>query len=310
MSFVLTNNFLLNARGVTFFDSTSVSWAFDKNANKVTATVISAIPAGANPTASVGLAAVNGSASTFMRSDAAPALSVAITPTWSGLHTFGAGLTISAGVFTLNAHTLALSANATVGGTNTGDQTLPVGANPTASVGLAAVNGSASTWMRSDAAPALSVAIVPTWSGQHTFSAAVLLSGTLATIGANTIGMDFGSGARVFSFGASTTAIGALTLICASSNDSLNKNAFAVAVSAGSQTGITIGNSTDNAPVTHFGPISTNGVAPPAKVTGWGTPTGGAVVASYNGALATLIQTSNVVAQLIADLKAFGLYGA
>lgn len=43
-------------------------------------------------------------------------------------------------------------------------------ANPTASVGLTAVNGSASTAMRSDAAPPLSQAITPTWSGQHTFS--------------------------------------------------------------------------------------------------------------------------------------------
>lgn len=46
---------------------------------------------GANPTASLGLTAVNGSAATFMRSDAAPALSQSIAPTWSGLHTFSAG---------------------------------------------------------------------------------------------------------------------------------------------------------------------------------------------------------------------------
>lgn len=46
-------------------------------------------PTGANPSATVGLAAVNGAAGTFMRSDAAPALSVAIVPTWSGTHTFG-----------------------------------------------------------------------------------------------------------------------------------------------------------------------------------------------------------------------------
>lgn len=43
---------------------------------------------GANPTASVGLSAVNGSASTFLRSDGAPALSQAIAPTWTGVHTF------------------------------------------------------------------------------------------------------------------------------------------------------------------------------------------------------------------------------
>lgn len=44
----------------------------------------------ANPTASVGLSAVNGSATTFMRSDGAPALSQSITPTWSGAHVFTA----------------------------------------------------------------------------------------------------------------------------------------------------------------------------------------------------------------------------
>lgn len=46
----------------------------------------------ANPTASIGLVPINGSASTAMRSDAAPAINLAIIPTWSGLHTFGAGL--------------------------------------------------------------------------------------------------------------------------------------------------------------------------------------------------------------------------
>lgn len=40
-------------------------------------------------------------------------------------------------------------------------------ANPTAIVGLSAVNGSASTYMRSDAAPALDQAIAPTWTGAH-----------------------------------------------------------------------------------------------------------------------------------------------
>lgn len=51
------------------------------------------------------------------------------------------------------------------------------GANPSASVGLSAVNGSASTFMRSDGAPALSQAISPTWSGSHTFSNAVTVNG-------------------------------------------------------------------------------------------------------------------------------------
>jgi hypothetical protein len=49
-------------------------------------------PVGANPSASVGLTAINGTAVTFMRSDATPSLNQAITPTWTGLHTFSGGV--------------------------------------------------------------------------------------------------------------------------------------------------------------------------------------------------------------------------
>ena len=52
-----------------------------------------AAPTGANPTASVGLSAVNGVATTFMRSDGAPALDQGIVPTWTGIHTFNNGVT-------------------------------------------------------------------------------------------------------------------------------------------------------------------------------------------------------------------------
>lgn len=54
-------------------------------------------------------------------------------------------------------------------------------ANPTAVIGLTAVNGVAATCMRSDAAPALDQGITPTWTGAHTFSATA--TGTLATGG-------------------------------------------------------------------------------------------------------------------------------
>jgi hypothetical protein len=50
-------------------------------------------------------------------------------------------------------------------------------ANPSAAIGLAAVNGTATTPMRSDAAPALSQAISPTWTGNHTFSNAITVNG-------------------------------------------------------------------------------------------------------------------------------------
>ena len=42
--------------------------------------------------------------------------------------------------------------------------------NPSASVGLAAVNGAASSAMRSDAAPPIDQGIAPTWSAEHIFS--------------------------------------------------------------------------------------------------------------------------------------------
>lgn len=54
-------------------------------------------------------------------------------------------------------------------------------ANPTGTIGLTAVNGSASSAIRSDGAPALSQAIVPTWTGIHTFngSPSIITSGNI-----------------------------------------------------------------------------------------------------------------------------------
>jgi hypothetical protein len=53
----------------------------------------------ANPTAKVGTSAVNGSATTYMRSDAAPPIDLTFSPTWTGTHTFNgtiAGTALSA----------------------------------------------------------------------------------------------------------------------------------------------------------------------------------------------------------------------
>lgn len=46
-----------------------------------------------NPTAKVELTPVDGVATTFLRSDSAPPIDQAITPTWTGAHAFNAGLT-------------------------------------------------------------------------------------------------------------------------------------------------------------------------------------------------------------------------
>lgn len=52
----------------------------------------------ANPTATIGLSAVNGSATTYMRSDAAPVLSTSISPTMTGAWTFSQTNNLSSGV--------------------------------------------------------------------------------------------------------------------------------------------------------------------------------------------------------------------
>jgi len=94
---------------ILYCDGTNIVSALTAN----TATTIAA----ANPTASLGLTAINGSAATFMRSDAAPALDVTITPTWTGAHIWSAattfnGTSIFGGSATFNA---AFSATSTAG---------------------------------------------------------------------------------------------------------------------------------------------------------------------------------------------------
>jgi hypothetical protein len=95
---------------------------------------------GANPTATAGATAVNGVATTFMRSDGAPAVQTANTSTLGLVKPDGTTITIASGVISAV------------------QQTLPVGANPTATAGATAINGSAATFMRSDGAPAVQTA--------------------------------------------------------------------------------------------------------------------------------------------------------
>lgn len=70
-------------------DTTNYKLAvIDENGNLFKSSWIGGGATGADPTATIGLTAVNGSAATFMRSDASPALSQAIAPVWTGSHTF------------------------------------------------------------------------------------------------------------------------------------------------------------------------------------------------------------------------------
>ncbi len=113
-------------------------------------------------------------------------------------------------------------------------------ANPSATIGLSMIPGTATTAMRSDAAPALSQAIVPTWTGAHTWSVlgtfnagitavgAVNINnnaaanttniGTGSTTGTVTIGgnaaqqIDIGSGTGVQTLNLGTGAVGSKTI--------------------------------------------------------------------------------------------------
>lgn len=75
-------------------------------------------------------------------------------------------------------------------GSNTINIPTPTFANPIASIGLTAVNGSATTFMRSDAAPALDQSIQPTMTGLWKYTSA--WSTAQASFGSN------GQGGRVF----------------------------------------------------------------------------------------------------------------
>jgi hypothetical protein len=98
-----------------------------------------------NPTAAVGLAAINGTAPTFLRSDGAPALSQAITPTWTGAHVWTQPLTIPDGTaaapalrVTSDTSGLYRSASGQLSVSLLGTQRVTMGSNTMAFLGSAA----------------------------------------------------------------------------------------------------------------------------------------------------------------------------
>jgi hypothetical protein len=225
----------------------------------------------------------------------------------------------------------------------------PIGANPTAVVGLTAVNGAAATFMRSDGAPALDVTISPTWSGTHTFNNAITAAAfipTSATIpmnglylaAANTPGIASNSALRAsvnatgnWTFAAPSSGIGVTANGPSGNYGLLVQNATAT---ANSSYGLVVygGNGASDRCVsfnnynntTEFmsirgngntylsSTLGINGNAPPAQVTGWGTPVGAAVISNYNitDAGGANSNTNKAVAEIIVALKAFGLFGA
>ena len=169
----------------------------------------------------------------------------------------------------------------------------PAAGNPTGTVGTMVANGVATTFMRSDAAPPINQAITPLWTSLHTFSAGALIANaqTLAwkqTSGATVNVLQLYSDNNVYL----DSPVSGGTLF-------LRSNAATKSWSFGS-----------NGALGCPGPIGVNGATPPTQVTGWGTPTGAAVVANFNGASGTLVNCSNAIAEIITILKAVGLIGA
>jgi hypothetical protein len=85
--------------------------------------------------------------------------------------------------------------------------------------------------------------------------------------------------------------------------------AVRIASGAGSSSNLTIGTSGN---VTVAGNLGVNNVAPPAQVTGFGSPVGAAVVLNYNitDAGGANSNTNKCVAEILTVLKNFGLIGA
>ena len=134
----------------------------------------------------------------------------------------------------------------------------PVAANPTATIGLTATNGSAATFLRSDGAPALSQAIAPTWTGVHTYTPAARSSGvspyytinapadTGITASTEAIGISIVGATRTRAAGAVTTqrevVIAAPTYAAASATTITTAATVAIAAAPTAGTNVTITN--------------------------------------------------------------------
>jgi hypothetical protein len=125
-------------------------------------------------------------------------------------------------------------------------------ANPTAVLGLTAVNGSAITFMRSDAAPALDVSIVPTWTGAHTWSSTTTFNGTLAGTAIPTY---------LTTYLASPAAIGGTTAAAGTFTTLVAKKAYTVPVALGTAGVITTSCAPDCSQSNVFYCTATNGTA-------------------------------------------------
>lgn len=199
------------------------------------------------------------------------------------------------------------------------------GANPSAKVGPTVVNGSASTYMRSDAAPAIDLTVTYSWAADHTFGGStttavtiggVAAAGTLSPTVSNTSTVATQDARWVINAGSNSLAVGMT-----------NQNRATAIVTGGPTVPQAFFRTLGAQPVvfgvgntyagqfesaTSFrlpGAIGINGNASFAQPTGYGTPTGGAHQASFAAGSITLPNLAAAVAQLIIELKSYGLLG-
>lgn len=178
------------------------------------------------------------------------------------------------------------------------------GANPTATIGLAAVNGIATTYARSDGAPALSQAIAPKWTGTHQFTGSL---GYSTTVTQTTIGQNAGFPGLTLCYSAGGADLKLWDVLAEGAT--LNYRLINDAQSVVNNWMTVTRTGAATASVGLIGPLGINGASPPAQSTGWGTPTGAAVISNFPGASATTAQCAQVLAELISILKGAGFLG-
>lgn len=171
-------------------------------------------------------------------------------------------------------------------------------APPSASVGLTAVAGGAPSAMRSDAAPALSQGIIPTWTGKHTFNGAVTFTATLAASTAvSSIDVDVqGANSPRIRWTASAAAAdtkfwealvnsaGTFALRIVNDAYTVSSNGLVITRTGAAFTNFSIGNATDNPTYSFLG-------------TGLTTHTGDVTVgaAARTGAVSLIASNTSIV---------------
>lgn len=171
------------------------------------------------------------------------------------------------------------------GGGNPGD--------PTGLIGLTAVNGSASTYTRSDAHAALDQSIAPTWTGQHTFRSNPTIFSTASSSLSPQVYCANGlaSGSRCFAWNLGAGAD--LQLALANDSGAPGHLALDVGRSGAALSSVAVGNATDSPAIGLNGSVTfSNGGG--SFGTGWDatfTPPGTSINSEYPAWHATNISS-------------------